>query len=131
VVQLYQNGDVMVIRALGCPSQVLAGASEKVAVVPLPQRRHGHAHPARAEHGGRGQHSLHIGPIADPDMPAQARELEAPTLATLTAPIEQAGRVAVSMLLSLLTDRLSDQTQRRCVVLPTHLTVRESSGPIG
>jgi DNA-binding LacI/PurR family transcriptional regulator len=53
-----------------------------------------------------------------------------PTLTTLTAPIEQAGRVAVSMLLSLLTDRLPDQTHRRCVVLPTHLTVRESSGPI-
>ncbi len=54
-----------------------------------------------------------------------------PTLTTLTAPIEQAGRVAVSMLLSLLTERLPDQNQRRCVVLPTHLTVRESSGAIG
>jgi LacI family transcriptional regulator len=50
-----------------------------------------------------------------------------PTLTTLAAPIEQAGRVAVSMLLSRLTDR-SPQPVRQSVVLPTHLTIRESSG---
>lgn len=50
-----------------------------------------------------------------------------PTLTTLTAPIEQAGRVAVSMLLS----RLGGHTPpagRQSAVLPTHLTIRESSG---
>lgn len=51
-----------------------------------------------------------------------------PPLTTLTAPIERAGRVAVSMLLS----RLRSGTQapvRQSVLLPTHLTIRESTGP--
>lgn len=48
-----------------------------------------------------------------------------PTLTTLAAPIEHAGRVAVSMLLALLTER---SPQRRSVVLPTHLTIRQSTG---
>jgi LacI family transcriptional regulator, galactose operon repressor len=51
-----------------------------------------------------------------------------PPLTTLTTPIEEAGRVAVSMLLSRLKDPSAPVT-RRAVVLPTHLTVRESSGP--
>lgn len=51
-----------------------------------------------------------------------------PPLTTLTAPIEQAGRVAVSILLSRLTEGPAN-TLRRTVVLPTHLTVRESTGP--
>ncbi|HWB35445.1 MAG TPA: LacI family DNA-binding transcriptional regulator [Rugosimonospora sp.] len=51
-----------------------------------------------------------------------------PPLTTLTAPIERAGRVAVSMLLS----RLRSGAQapvRQSVLLPTHLTIRESTGP--
>jgi len=48
-----------------------------------------------------------------------------PPLTTLTAPIEQAGRMAVSLLLALLTDKA---VPRRLVLLPTHLTVRESTG---
>lgn len=51
-----------------------------------------------------------------------------PPLTTLTAPIEQAGRMAVSMLLSRLTDG-DAAPARQSVVLPTHLTVRESTGP--
>lgn len=51
-----------------------------------------------------------------------------PPLTTLTAPIEQAGRVAVSMLLSRLTER--SPAPRRAMVLPTHLTVRDSTGPV-
>jgi LacI family transcriptional regulator len=51
-----------------------------------------------------------------------------PPLTTLTTPIEQAGRVAVSMLLSRLKHPAAPVT-RRAVVLPTHLTIRESSGP--
>jgi DNA-binding LacI/PurR family transcriptional regulator len=49
-----------------------------------------------------------------------------PPLTTLTAPIEQAGRVAVSIL-------LEDPENRRPqnVLLPTHLTVRETTGPAG
>jgi DNA-binding LacI/PurR family transcriptional regulator len=50
-----------------------------------------------------------------------------PPLTTLTAPIEQAGRVAVSMLLSRLHEP-SAPARRSAVVLPTHLTVRESTG---
>lgn len=50
-----------------------------------------------------------------------------PPLTTLTTPIEQAGRVAASMLLSRLKHPVSPVT-RRAVVLPTHLTIRESSG---
>lgn len=51
-----------------------------------------------------------------------------PPLTTLTAPIEQAGRVAVSMLLSSL-DPITGRHVRRSVLLPTHLTVRDSTGP--
>jgi LacI family transcriptional regulator len=52
-----------------------------------------------------------------------------PPLTTLTAPIERAGRVAVSMLLSRLDARLPPPV-RRAVLLPTHLTIRESTGPV-
>ncbi|MGC9665141.1 LacI family DNA-binding transcriptional regulator [Planosporangium sp. 12N6] len=52
-----------------------------------------------------------------------------PPLTTLTAPIERAGQVAVSMLLSRLTER-SPHAVRRLAVLPTHLTVRDSTGPV-
>jgi len=52
-----------------------------------------------------------------------------PPLTTLTAPIELAGRMAVSMLLTRLTEG-STRTARQSVVLPTHLTVRESTGPV-
>lgn len=50
-----------------------------------------------------------------------------PPLTTITAPIEQAGRVATSMLLN----RLDSNSLATCQVtqLPTHLTVRESTGP--
>jgi LacI family transcriptional regulator len=51
-----------------------------------------------------------------------------PPLTTITAPIERTGRVAVSMLLAVLNERTSPAV-RRAVVLPTHLTVRESTGP--
>jgi DNA-binding LacI/PurR family transcriptional regulator len=51
----------------------------------------------------------------------------APPLTTLTAPIEQAGSVAVSMLLGRLGDSAS--VPRRTVTLPTHLTIRASTGP--
>ncbi|MGN6325010.1 LacI family DNA-binding transcriptional regulator [Pseudolysinimonas sp.] len=51
-----------------------------------------------------------------------------PTLTTLTAPIEQAGQVAVSMLLGGIDSRVSSGL-RRTATLPTHLTVRGSSGP--
>jgi LacI family transcriptional regulator len=50
-----------------------------------------------------------------------------PPLTTLTAPIEQAGRMAVSMLLTRLSEGSADAA-RQSVVLPTHLTVRESTG---
>ncbi|MEV0127785.1 substrate-binding domain-containing protein [Dactylosporangium sp. NPDC050688] len=50
-----------------------------------------------------------------------------PPLTTLTAPIEQAGRVAVSMLLSRLDP--SAPAMRQSVMLPVHLTVRGSTGP--
>ncbi|AVT35943.1 LacI family DNA-binding transcriptional regulator [Plantactinospora sp. BB1] len=52
-----------------------------------------------------------------------------PPLTTLTAPIDQAGRVAVAMLLSRLAERSTPHPPRRSVVLPTHLTVRQSTGP--
>ncbi|MFC4150068.1 LacI family DNA-binding transcriptional regulator [Micromonospora mangrovi] len=51
-----------------------------------------------------------------------------PPLTTLTAPIERAGRVAVSMLLEHL-DSPARKGARPAVILPTHLTVRQSSGP--
>jgi DNA-binding LacI/PurR family transcriptional regulator len=52
-----------------------------------------------------------------------------PPLTTLTAPIERAGQVAVAMLLARLDDP-SGAAARRQVVLPTHLTVRDSTGPV-
>ncbi|GAA4455285.1 LacI family DNA-binding transcriptional regulator [Phytohabitans houttuyneae] len=52
-----------------------------------------------------------------------------PPLTTLTAPIGQAGRVAVAMLLSRLKGQTPPDAVRRTVVLSTHLTVRESTGP--
>jgi LacI family transcriptional regulator len=51
-----------------------------------------------------------------------------PPLTTLTAPIEQAGRSAVSMLLARLAPA-GPVPGRRTVLLPTHLTIRESTGP--
>ena len=51
-----------------------------------------------------------------------------PPLTTLTAPIEQAGRAAVSMLLARLAPK--GPPARRSVLLPTYLTVRESTGPV-
>jgi DNA-binding LacI/PurR family transcriptional regulator len=50
-----------------------------------------------------------------------------PPLTTLTAPIEQAGRVAVSMLLSRLDSEIGTAI-RQSATLPTHLTVRASTG---
>jgi len=52
-----------------------------------------------------------------------------PPLTTLTAPIEQAGRLAVTLLLAQLEPG-SDAAQRRSTTLPTHLTVRSSTGPV-
>jgi LacI family transcriptional regulator len=51
-----------------------------------------------------------------------------PPLTTISSPIEQAGRVAVSMLLSQFNP-LHGGTTRRLAVMPTHLTVRGSTGP--
>jgi LacI family transcriptional regulator len=51
-----------------------------------------------------------------------------PPLTTLAAPIERAGLVAVSMLMSRLNARSADPV-RQSVVLPTYLTVRESTAP--
>jgi LacI family repressor for deo operon, udp, cdd, tsx, nupC, and nupG len=51
-----------------------------------------------------------------------------PPLTTLTSPIEQAGRVAASMLLARFTPT-GLNAPARSVLLPTHLTVRESTGP--
>jgi DNA-binding LacI/PurR family transcriptional regulator len=53
-----------------------------------------------------------------------------PPLTTLTAPIERAGLVAVSMLLSRLSARSATEPVRQSVVLPTYLTVRDSTGPV-
>lgn len=52
-----------------------------------------------------------------------------PPLTTLTAPVERAGQVAVAMLLARLNDG-SAPAMRKQVVLPTHLTVRDSTGPV-
>jgi DNA-binding LacI/PurR family transcriptional regulator len=49
-----------------------------------------------------------------------------PTLTTITAPIEQAGRVAVTLLLGSLESRPGGR--RDGVLLSTHLTVRNSTG---
>ncbi|HEY0249665.1 MAG TPA: LacI family DNA-binding transcriptional regulator [Gryllotalpicola sp.] len=51
-----------------------------------------------------------------------------PPLTTLTAPAEQAARVAVSMLVARLGTQLPGGI-RQAATLPTHLTVRGSSGP--
>lgn len=51
-----------------------------------------------------------------------------PPLTTLTAPIEQAGRVAVSILLARLDPAIAPSA-RQTATLPTHLTVRASTGP--
>jgi DNA-binding LacI/PurR family transcriptional regulator len=53
-----------------------------------------------------------------------------PPLTTLTAPIEHAGRVAVSMLLSRVAPASAAAGPvRQQVLLPTHLTIRGSTGP--
>lgn len=51
-----------------------------------------------------------------------------PPLTTVTAPVEQAGRVAVTMLLSQI-EPARGLLQRNLTVLPTHLTIRGSTGP--
>ncbi|HWU45538.1 MAG TPA: LacI family DNA-binding transcriptional regulator [Humibacter sp.] len=51
-----------------------------------------------------------------------------PPLTTLTAPIEQAGRVAITMLLGRLNPT-GGTAPRQLSTLPTHLTVRASTGP--
>ncbi|MFJ4172121.1 LacI family DNA-binding transcriptional regulator [Paenarthrobacter sp. NPDC089714] len=51
-----------------------------------------------------------------------------PPLTTLSSPIEQAGRVAVSMLLAQLNPLAGGGSRSRSV-MPTHLTVRGSTGP--
>lgn len=51
-----------------------------------------------------------------------------PPLTTIASPIEQAGRVAVSMLLAQLNP-LQGGPSRRLAVMPTHLTIRGSTGP--
>ncbi|MGY3318671.1 LacI family DNA-binding transcriptional regulator [Arthrobacter sp. H-02-3] len=51
-----------------------------------------------------------------------------PPLTTMASPIEQAGRVAVSMLLARLNP-LAGGARRSRSVMPTHLTVRGSTGP--
>jgi DNA-binding LacI/PurR family transcriptional regulator len=51
-----------------------------------------------------------------------------PPLTTISSPIEQAGRTAVSMLLAQL-DPLHGGTPRKLAVMPTYLQVRASTGP--
>ncbi|WP_115788281.1 LacI family DNA-binding transcriptional regulator [Arthrobacter silvisoli] len=51
-----------------------------------------------------------------------------PPLTTIASPIEQAGRVAVTMLLSQLNP-VPGATIRQRAVMPTHLTIRASTGP--
>lgn len=51
-----------------------------------------------------------------------------PPLTTLTAPIEAAGRTAISMLLGVLNPAAHPLPQRR-VLMPTHLTIRATTGP--
>ncbi|PYI39754.1 LacI family transcriptional regulator [Arthrobacter psychrolactophilus] len=51
-----------------------------------------------------------------------------PPLTTVTAPVEQAGRVAVTMLLSQINPTLGTLPRQQSV-LPTHLTIRGSTGP--
>ncbi len=50
-----------------------------------------------------------------------------PALTTLAAPIQDAGRAAVDLLLGTLAG--SSQASRQRAVFPTHLVVRESTGP--
>lgn len=50
-----------------------------------------------------------------------------PPLTTMTAPVEQAGRVAITMLLSRIAQGPGG-AGRELAVLPTHLTVRQSTG---
>lgn len=52
-----------------------------------------------------------------------------PALTTITAPVEQAGRVATSMLLGQLRAIASMRPSAPHTLLPTHLTIRASSGP--
>ncbi len=52
-----------------------------------------------------------------------------PPLTTMTSPIEQVGRVAVSMLLAQLNP-LAGGVNRSRAVMPTHLTVRSSTGEL-
>ncbi|AMM20353.1 LacI family transcriptional regulator [Frondihabitans sp. PAMC 28766] len=52
-----------------------------------------------------------------------------PPLTTLHAPIERAGRVAVSMLLARIDAGTGDTSERQSVLLPTTLTVRSTTGP--
>ena len=51
-----------------------------------------------------------------------------PPLTTIASPVEQAGRVAVSMLMAQL-DPIRGGTPRKLAVMPTHLKVRASTGP--
>ncbi|WP_427018537.1 LacI family DNA-binding transcriptional regulator [Pseudarthrobacter sp. P1] len=51
-----------------------------------------------------------------------------PPLTTVTAPVEQAGRTAVTLLLSQISPN-HGAAPRRQAVLPTHLTIRASTGP--
>jgi DNA-binding LacI/PurR family transcriptional regulator len=51
-----------------------------------------------------------------------------PPLTTISSPIEQAGRVAVSMLMAQL-DPIRGGTPRKLAVMPTHLKIRASTGP--
>lgn len=52
-----------------------------------------------------------------------------PPLTTLTAPIESAGRAAITMLLDLVNPGTRPAPQRR-VTMPTHLTIRATTGPV-
>jgi LacI family transcriptional regulator len=57
-----------------------------------------------------------------------------PPLTTFAAPIEQAGRLATDMLMSVIQDRWGGRLAggvegRRHERLPTYLTIRESTGP--
>lgn len=52
-----------------------------------------------------------------------------PPLTTLTAPIERAGRVAVSMLMEMISPTALQAPARTGVLLATHLTIRSSTGP--
>jgi LacI family repressor for deo operon, udp, cdd, tsx, nupC, and nupG len=51
-----------------------------------------------------------------------------PPLTTMASPIEQAGRVSVSMLLAQLNPLAGGGSRSRSL-MPTHLTVRGSTGP--